>query len=241
VIEHQAMPMPEALPKTTAKPADGDGRLTEAARLQILSTEHWSLLATRSMSWSESFSRTSMFLSTLTGSVVALALVAQAMPGEGFTVFALLLLPVVLFLGLATYARLCAINVEDAHWVVGMNRIRHAYIELAPDLEQYFISGVNDDPEGVMKTFAATTGSGNTLHAFVTTPGMLAVINAVLAGVLAGIAAGFLIANLTLSILTGVIAFVIVLVILMRYGVRSWERYLANSKPKFPRSGPATG
>lgn len=233
--------MPEALPKVAPKATDHDGKVTDAVRLQILSTEHWSLLATRSMSWSESFSRTSMFLSTLTGSVVALALVAQAMPGEGFTVFALLLLPVVLFLGLATYARLCAINVEDGHWVVGMNRIRHAYIELAPDLEPYFISGVNDDVEGVMKTFAATTGGGNTLHAFVTTPGMLAVINAVLAGVLASIAAGFLIANLTLSIVTGVIAFLIVLVVLMRYGVRSWERYLSTSKPKFPRSGPASG
>ena len=232
--------MPEALPKVATKATDHDGKASDAVRLQILSTEHWSLLATRSMSWSKSFSRTSMFLSTLTGSVVALALVAQAMPGEGFTVFALLLLPVVLFLGLATYARLCAINVEDAHWVVGMNRIRHAYLELAPDLEDYFISGVTDDPEGVMKTFAATLGPGNFLHAFVTTPGMLAVINAVLAGVLAGVVAGYFVQNLTISIVTGVIAFVIVLAVLLQYGLRSWDRYMANTKPKFPRS-PASG
>jgi hypothetical protein len=233
--------MPEALPKVAPKATDHDGKVSDAVRLQILSTEHWSLLATRSMSWSESFSRTSMFLSTLTGSVVALALVAQAMPGEGFTVFALLLLPVVLFLGLATYARLCAINVEDAHWVVGMNRIRHAYLELVPDLEDYFISGVTDDPEGVMKTFAATLGPGNFLHAFVTTPGMLAVINAVLAGVLAGVVAGFLMQSLTISIVTGVIAFVIVLAVLLQYGLRSWSRYMTNTKPRFPRSGGAGG
>lgn len=232
--------MPEALPKVEPRATDHDGKVTDAIRLQILSTEHWSLLATRSMSWSESFSRTSMFLSALTGSVVALALVAQAMPGEGFTVFALLLLPVVLFLGLATYARLCAINVEDAHWVVGMNRIRHAYIEMAPELEDYFISGVTDDPEGVMKTFAATLGPGNTLHAFVTTPGMVAVINAVLAGVLVGIIAGFVLNNLTISIIIGIVGFVITLLVLLRYGVTSWERYLAKTKPKFARS-PGSG
>ena len=40
-------------------------------RAQLLSTEHWSLLATRSMSWNEAFSRTGMFLSTLSAATVA--------------------------------------------------------------------------------------------------------------------------------------------------------------------------
>ena len=56
----------------------GDSAVPVAVRLQILSTEHWSLLATRSLTWNESFSRSSMFLSALSGAVVALALVAQA-------------------------------------------------------------------------------------------------------------------------------------------------------------------
>ncbi|HEY4748751.1 MAG TPA: hypothetical protein VIH38_14345, partial [Steroidobacteraceae bacterium] len=69
-------------------------------RLQILSTEHWSLLASRSLAWNESFSRAGMFLTTLTGAIVALALVAQASAfGEAFTLFALVILPVVLFIG----------------------------------------------------------------------------------------------------------------------------------------------
>ncbi|HTJ61558.1 MAG TPA: hypothetical protein VL333_10255, partial [Candidatus Saccharimonadales bacterium] len=52
--------------------------LPAALRLQMLTTEHWSLLATRSMSWNEAFSRAAMFLSVLSGATVALALVAQA-------------------------------------------------------------------------------------------------------------------------------------------------------------------
>lgn len=81
-----------------------------ALRVQILATEHWSLLGTRGMTWNEIFSRTGTFLTILSATVVALSLVAQATGfGADFRVFALLVLPVVLLVGLATYIRL----VED--------------------------------------------------------------------------------------------------------------------------------
>ncbi len=89
----------------------GEGSLPPALRLQILTTEHWSLLSTRALSWNEAFSRATMFLSVLSGAVVALALVAQATAfGEGFMTFALLILPVVLFVGVATFMRLVAMG-----------------------------------------------------------------------------------------------------------------------------------
>src|SRR4051812_1168691 len=111
-----------------------------AMRLQILSTEHWSLLASRSLAWNESFSRAGMFLTTLSGALVALALIAQATDfGSGFILSALIILPVVLFIGVATVVRLGDSNYHDAICIVGMNRIRHAYLELAPDLEPYFV------------------------------------------------------------------------------------------------------
>src|SRR6266851_8492709 len=115
------------------------GEASPSLRLQILSTEHWSLLASRSLAWNESFSRAGMFLSTLSGAIVALALVAQASAfGDAFTLFALVLLPIVLFIGLATFIRLGAANYHELMCVTGMNRIRAAYLELAPDLERYF-------------------------------------------------------------------------------------------------------
>ena len=95
--------------------------------LQILTTEHWSLLASRSMGYTEAMSRASIFVAALTGSVVALALVAQATDfGGEFVAFALVLLPVVFFLGVVTIARLSQINWEDGVWVQGLNRLRHA-------------------------------------------------------------------------------------------------------------------
>src|SRR5262245_863145 len=57
--------------------ADRSGAgITDAVRAQILATEHWSLLATRSMTWNEIFSRASMFMTVLSAAVVALAVVA---------------------------------------------------------------------------------------------------------------------------------------------------------------------
>src|SRR5207237_6605155 len=124
--------------------------VTPAMRLQILSTEHWSLLASRALAWNESFSRAGMFLTTLTGAIVALALVAQASAfGDAFTLFALVILPVVLFIGVATSIRLGAANYHELMCVTGMNRIRAAYLELAPELERYFVTSAHDDPRGL--------------------------------------------------------------------------------------------
>src|SRR5215207_5493290 len=138
-------------PVSGADPEPGTprGEVSAALRVQILSTEHWSLLATRSQTWSESFARAQMFLSVLSASVIALALVAQtSLFGAGFTAFALVLLPVVLFLGLATYVRLVSINHDEHRWVRGMNRIRAGYLELAPELERYFVTSHHDDERG---------------------------------------------------------------------------------------------
>ena len=124
--------------------------------LQILTTEHWSLLASRSLVYTESMSRTSIFVAALTGSVVALALVGQATDfGTGFVAFALVLLPVVYFLGVVTVARLGQVNWEDARWVQGMNRIRHAYLEHAPELAPYFVTSRYDDDLGIIESSIA--------------------------------------------------------------------------------------
>jgi hypothetical protein len=51
---------------TTKPPPPLDPPVAAAPlRAQILATEHWSLLATRSMTWNEIFSRTGTFLTVL--------------------------------------------------------------------------------------------------------------------------------------------------------------------------------
>ena len=153
IASEPGLPPPE--PDAGRSTGDGPGAeagapISASMRLQILSTEHWSLLASRSLAWNESFSRAGMFLAALSGAIVALALVAQATDfGDGFLLTALVILPVVLFVGTATVVRLGDSNYHDAICIIGMNRIRHAYLELAPELEPYFVMGSHDDMRGV--------------------------------------------------------------------------------------------
>ena len=51
--------------------------------LQILSTEHWSLLTARSLVYNEFFTRGSMFLTLLSASLLALGFVYQGGGGGG--------------------------------------------------------------------------------------------------------------------------------------------------------------
>src|SRR5438876_4683445 len=114
-------------------------RPIESGALQILATEHWSLLATRALTYQESLGRVNMFLAILSGAVIALALVAQADHfGPIFIAVAIFMLSVVFFTGVATIARLMSLNRDDFRWVIAMNRIRNAYIQVHPELEPHF-------------------------------------------------------------------------------------------------------
>jgi hypothetical protein len=44
----------------------------------------------------------------------------------------------VLFLGIATHSRVLEINQAEVELILAMNRLRHAYLEIAPALEPYF-------------------------------------------------------------------------------------------------------
>jgi hypothetical protein len=154
---------------------------------QFLTTEHWSLLATRGMTWQEIFSRTGTYLTVLSASVVALSLVANATGfGPGFTTFALVVLPVALLVGLGTYFRLIEADIEDTWLIIGMNRLRHAYVELAPELEPYFIASHHDDAPGIWTTYSFRRRIGVT-HWLSGSPVVVGIINSVVTGVLAAL------------------------------------------------------
>src|SRR5437773_2256483 len=110
--------------------------------------------------------------------------------GDGFTLFALVILPVVLFIGVATHIRLGAANYHEALCVTGMNRIRAAYLELAPDLERYFVMSAHDDLRGMAITMGVPPGLGAAAwiaHLISAAPTVVTVLNAVLAGAIAAI------------------------------------------------------
>jgi hypothetical protein len=202
--------------------------------LQILTTEHWSLLAARSLVYTEAMSRTSIYVAACTGSVVALALVAQATDfGTGFVAFALVL-PVVYFLGLVTIVRLSQVNAEDALWVQGMNRIRHAYLELVPELEPYFVTSRYDDDAGILQTAVAMRRRPPPTQAFVAVPGVVAVIDSVVAGAAAGIAGIGLGLGTAGSLVLGTVLFLVSITCFAAFAKRSIDTHRAELDSLFP-------
>ncbi len=160
-----------------------------SVRMQILSTEHWSLLATRSLAWNETFTRASMFMSALSFSVVALALVGQASGfGSDFRIFALIVLPVVLFLGIATALRMDSSNYNDLLCIIGMNRIRAAYLEVAPDMRRFFIMGSTDDYAGIVKTMGGIPTRSVAADILSASPVVVGILNAVVVAAIVGLA-----------------------------------------------------
>ena len=227
-------PGPPAEPAPT--PQSGREPTPVQIRLQILSTEHWSLLASRSLAWNESFSRAGMFLTTLSGSIVALSLIA-GVDGfhDPFYVVALVVLPVDLFVGIGTWLRMGATNYHDAIAVAGMNRIRAAYLEIAPELAPYFVMGVHDDAPGIGITMAVPPGTAPFVHLIAGTPTLVMVLNAIVAGAIGAIAASRFAgtAALVTILLAGVIA-AIVLAVQMSSARRKIGRGQRGLTPMFP-------
>jgi type III secretory pathway component EscS len=160
--------------------------LDDPRALDILTTEHWSLLSTRTLGYQEMFGRTTIFVAILSGTVVALALLAQATNFRRETLwFALMLIAVALFIGLATFVRSVAINYEDARWVTGMNQLRRAYLRIVPELEPFFVTGHEPDADERSLGVGSPQRLGNLLNSLTTTSGVVAALNSLLAGSLA--------------------------------------------------------
>ena len=222
------------IPPGTTETEAGGGASAQM-RLQILSTEHWSLLASRSLAWNESFARAGMFLTVLSGAMVALALVAQASGfASEFVIFALVVLPVTLFVGVTTFLRMGSSNWHDAQTVMGMNRIRGAYLELAPDLAKYFVMSPYDDAAGIGVTMAMAPGIGFVTHLVAGTPNVVMVLNGVLAGVIVALAAIQLGLATAAAIAIGGVAFVVTVALHVRFAIRSIQSGQASVAPLFP-------
>ncbi len=216
-------------------PSSPRADVPQSVRAQILATEHWSLLAARDVIYRAVFSRAAIFLTVVSATVVALALVARATEfGDGFTAFALLVLPVALFVGVATYIRLIEARIDDFWLLSGMNRLRYAYLEIAPGLEPYFVTGHYDDEQGLYETYGPGTGS-RFYRLIGETSTLVAVINAVLAGVIVGLVANATGTGSELSLFIGAVATTVLVVSLVNTSRRLIERGRRLFEPRFAR------
>jgi hypothetical protein len=209
------------------------------ALLTTLTTEHFTLQGARSQTVSESGARSSLYLGSVSSTLIALGFVSQVSEGgEIFQLFALSVLPTLFFLGLFTFVRLVESSVEDMLYGRAINRIRHYYLEVAGEDARYFLMSGHDDPPGVIANMGLVGGSRWQL--FFTTASAVSVVNAVVGGGAIAILLGVTL-DLPLAVAaTAGIGFAILSVVLfMRYDRGRHMAGAGRDEVLFP-SPPAT-
>ncbi|HEV8499136.1 MAG TPA: hypothetical protein VGQ56_19805 [Gemmatimonadaceae bacterium] len=205
--------------------------LDDPRTLDILTTEHWSLLSSRALGYQEMFGRATTFVAILSGTLVALALLAQAMRFGGETLlFALVLFAVCLFVGLATFVRCVEINYEDARWVAGMNLLRHAYLEIVPDLEPFFVTDHEPAPDRLSLAHGSPQHLRNLGSSLTTTSSVVAALNSALAGALSSDVGALLGVRLVPDLALGAGVSLISAALHVRYAARFRRRHAPVAK-----------
>jgi hypothetical protein len=190
---------------------------------QLLATEHWSLLATRGTMWSEVMSRITILLTVLTGSLVILGLVAQAGGfGTTFQVLAIGLAGGGLILGTLTSVRVFLASDEDAGLILAMNRLRAAYAELAPGIEDQFLTSTRSDEAGLMQTYSLGVRRHPLVHVVGSTNFFVGTVNTLVAGALAALVSATMDAATGVIVLVGVLAAVAYFTLFLYAGFRNF-------------------
>jgi hypothetical protein len=200
--------------------------------LQIMTTEHFTLQTERSATIADASGRAGLFLTSVSSAIIALALLWQVSHGGAvFFVVALALFPVLGFLGVVTFARVLQSAIEDMLCARGINRIRHFYTELAPQLSEYFILSTHDDGGGMSHNMRPSVLRWQSL---LTTAGMVGVVNSVIAGTWATLAP----TALPLAILLGLMVLLGCAVAHHSHQARAWRRLDQETPVRFPSAAP---
>ena len=138
---------PNDRPRIANRSSDDNADLTSAglaARLgsrlgpaaTFATTEHFCLQSARSITVSEANGRASIYLAALSSSLIALAFIGQmSRLGAAFFAFALILLPVLAFVGVVTFLRLVQSSIEEIAYAHRIALLRDFYLRLSPELE----------------------------------------------------------------------------------------------------------
>jgi hypothetical protein len=158
-----------------------DDKERQAAFLTALTTEHFVLQTAASATVSEAAARASLYVLSLSSSLVAMGFASRSQ--EVFLSFAAAVLPALFLLGLFTVYRLVDTGIENQQYLTGIARIRAYYRTLTPEAAVYFSAASGRWPE----SHQSPPLRYGALVAFLTTAAsMIAFINSMVAG--AGVA-----------------------------------------------------
>ncbi len=210
-----------------------------------MTTEHFTLQGARAAAITETTSRATIFIGSVSAGLVALGLIATATRiGTAFYAFGLILfyafglilLSTLSFIGFVTCDRVLQSGIEELHYAERIARLRAYYFDFAPELTHYLASV---PPSRRLAILGLRSGYWPALR---TTAGMIGMVTAVLtgsaAGLLAAIAAGH---SAVAGFVTGGVAGVAVLVALMWFQLSAWvqahQQLLFEDEQERPDAG----
>jgi len=165
------------------------------ALLTALTTEHFVLQSAASTTVTESSARASLYLMTLSSSLVAIGFTFES---AAFAPMTATVIPVIFVLGVFTVVRLVDTGVENVAHLTRISQIRAFYRTLGPSAATYFpttgrsadetVSRITGQPEATAQPAGHWMGA----KALFTMASMIAVLNSIVAG-----------ANLTLAVRQG--------------------------------------
>jgi hypothetical protein len=201
--------------------------------ISIMTTEHYNLQTGRSMTISEANGRSSLFVGAVSSGLVALALVGQISHlGTAFFVFSLVVIPTLFLMGLITFERVLQSGTADILYARGISRIRHLYLEYAPQMQPYFILSTHDDAGETFRHHELMSTSW--WQIFLSMAGMIAVINSVLVGSFVGLLLVLFTLPLWACTSAGVGAFLVSVGLHQRYQWGQWMQLEHNLPVLFP-------
>ncbi|MDQ0924212.1 hypothetical protein QF038_002720 [Pseudarthrobacter sp. W1I19] len=222
-------------------PSGAPAEIPPSVRAQLLATEHWGLLASRSTTQSEVLTRISMFLTFTSASVVSVALVGQATRfSEAFVMLAVIVLCIDVAMGLLTQVRVLNVAQEDLMYVTAMNRLRAAYVDLDPGVAPYLMAAYHDDQAGSARTYFFFGNRSDLSHVAGSSMVFMSAANAALIAILSGLLLTLVGAGTTAAVIAGAVCGFAFLAGSAYHGYRTyagiWQRY-APLSPTPPDEG----
>jgi hypothetical protein len=180
-----------------------DDKDRQSALMSAVTTEHFVLQTAANTSVSEAGARASLYLLTLSSSLVAMGFAAGAR--EVFVPFVATVVPAVFLLGLFTVGRLVDANLEYQQFLTGIARIREYYRALTPEAVELFPTAAGRWPEA---PYSPALRLGTFVGFITTSASMVAFVNSIVAGAGVSLLIGELLGTnrLGLALALGVLA-----------------------------------
>jgi hypothetical protein len=203
-----------------------DLQAKEQAFMSALVTEHFVQQSAASATISESSSRASLYLLSLSSSLVALGFATQSK--QAFPYFAAAILPAIFVLGIFSFVRVTDTSMANLNSLRAISRIRRFYAGLVPEAAKFFGQhGADGDTATALAFIGITRSWTNALFSMAST---LAAINSMVAavGVVILLVAIFGSGALALAVAIGVILAIGLMVAAVVYQLRRFAQTVAG-------------